>query len=83
MSGIDFINIMERTLVPQGTLPLVRLFLKDSSYFSEEFIKSCIQEIERLPMNMALGEKITPLQKLGMYVLLDSAYIERGDTSNG
>jgi len=73
------IQQMESMLKPQGTEPVVRLFLKGSSYFDEQFVNDCIKEIKRFPIKLALGEKLSPLQKLGMMVLADSAYIDIND----
>lgn len=74
------IQQMECMLKPQGSKPVVRLFLKGSSYFDEKFVNACIKELKRLPIITAMGENISPLQKLGMIVLADSAYIDINDT---
>lgn len=73
----DVINELKSALVPQGTLPVVRLFLNSSSYFNKPYIDECIQDLEKAIFNISLGEPLTALQKLAINVLLDSAYIER------
>lgn len=77
MNHTDLIQNMKDALQPGGTSPIVRLFLRDSSYFNKDFIDSCIEELERLPVLITLGEKMTPLQQLALYVLMDSSYIRR------
>lgn len=72
----DIIETMRKTLVPGGTSPIVRLSLKNSSYFDAEFIRSCIDELERIPVMVAMGERVSPLQKLALCVLKDSAGVE-------
>jgi hypothetical protein len=48
------------------------------NYFTPKFIKEAIDELERLiPMVQAGVEETTPLQRLGIYLLLDSAGVER------
>jgi len=69
----EFSQVRER-LVPQGTSPVVRLFL-ESSYFDETFVKDCINEMERQALYQIILGEFTPLQKLGAQVLLNSAYI--------
>ena len=73
------IQQMELMLKPQGTEPVVKLFLKGSSYFDEKFVNECIEEMKRIPIITAMGEKLSPLQKLGIFVLTDSAYIDIND----
>lgn len=73
----DIICTLCSTLVPGGELPIIRLFLKDSSYFNEDFVKQCINEVEKISMMSVLGEQVSPLQLLAIQVLKDSAYIER------
>lgn len=67
---------MREVLRPQGSLPLVGLRLASASYVSDEFIKEVIDEVEKLPWLVELGNEITPLQRLGLMVLKDSSWIE-------
>lgn len=67
---------MREVLQPKGTAPLVRLFLGDAAYFDEAFVRECIDDLERTGISAhALGEPLTPLQKLAMNVLTESALI--------
>jgi hypothetical protein len=69
---------MRETLQPKGTAPLVRLFLNNAAYFNKDFVKSCIDEIERKTFLVACElDDFTPLEKLGFHVLCDSAYINK------
>jgi len=76
MTGEEQLEQMRQFLVPKGTLDLVRLHLQSATYVDKEFIAECLGEIQRLPVNITLGEPVTALQKLAIMVLKDSAYIE-------
>jgi hypothetical protein len=67
MSSID----LRENLTPKGTLNVIRLFF-ENPFFNGDFIAQCITEAEALS---ATGSKPSPLQKLALYALLDSAYI--------
>lgn len=72
-------NIIERlraNLKPIGTAPVVRLQLANYGMFDSDFISKCIDDIERLGIRCALGDKITPLEQLAIQILMDSAYID-------
>ena len=77
MTDNDIICTLRNTLVPRGEIPTIKLFLKDCSYFHADFVKQCINEVEKIPVMSVLGEQISPLQLLAIQVLKDSAYIER------
>ena len=73
----DPIEITRARLRPHGTADLVRLCLKgDSAYIKTSLVQAAIDEIARLPMMVALGEEVSPLQQLAIMLLKDSAYIE-------
>lgn len=73
----NVIAIMHETLRPKGTEPIVRLFLKDSSYYNQEFVTKCIVELEKaLSFSAILGEPLSPLQMLASHVLMHSAHLD-------
>ena len=69
-------HIMRAQLVPQGTLPAVKLRLNNYGYVNHDFILRCLDEIDRLPMKQVLGEPTSELERLAIMLLMDSAYIE-------
>jgi hypothetical protein len=78
MNRDNIILQMRESLVPKGTKPVVRLFLKDASFFNYEFITGCIDEINKRSLIVkAELDEFTPLEKLAMHVLFDSAYIAK------
>lgn len=74
------LSVIERLrglLVPQGTAPIVQLrFDKDYGLVNYDFIKSCIDELEQIPMRAHLGIPPTNLEKLAYMLLCESAYID-------
>lgn len=64
----SIIENMKNRLVPEGTLPVVRLSLDNASYFDVDFVRSCIDELK----SITLIKPISPLQKLALHVLMDS-----------
>jgi len=75
MSGRELFTQLRENLQPRGSEPLVRLFLKDSTYVDLAVVKQCINDAESLMTTGLLGQKPTALEKLGLQVLLDSARI--------
>jgi hypothetical protein len=75
MTDADIINKLKQELIPRGSSELVRLFLKDSFYVRETKIKKLIKEIESINIKATLGVEPSELEKLGLKILLDSAYI--------
>lgn len=76
MSDIDLFGVMKQELVPQGTKPLVRLFLKESAYFDVEFVMSAVNLLQsRVRMISAGVYTLNELEILASHVLIDSAYI--------
>ena len=73
--NIDVLTKMKQELVPQGSAPLVRLFLNPATYFDATFVAACISELAKLEMSAVLGCPPSPLQRLAAHVLIDSAYI--------
>jgi hypothetical protein len=41
-----------------------------------DFVQKCIDELEKMPNRVALGDMPTNLEKLAYQLLLDSAYID-------
>lgn len=81
---IDVLQQMRDVLQPKGTLPCVRLFLKSSAFFEQAFVTDCINELEHAAtIAGALGEPLSPLQKLALHVLKDSAFIDVPRTVKG
>lgn len=80
----SIITKLRSTLQPQGTAPLVRLFLSKDAYFDVEFVNACIDQVEKIHVGIVLEGEISTLEKLAIQVLLDSAYInlkgEKDDT---
>lgn len=72
---MDVIKKLRETLVPQGSLPVVHLFLNKASYFNEKDVQDCINELQT---SIQLESQLSPLQRLATAVLLDSAYIDLG-----
>lgn len=78
---VDIIAQMKEVLVPQGEQQVVRLFLNPTAYFTFDFVKKCIGELEtKMVINESLGIKASPLEILAFHVLKDSAYI--GELTN-
>jgi len=69
------IEKLRNNLQPGGTAPVVGLHLNER-FFNHDFIKKCINELERMPMRAALGEAPSNLEKLAYTLLMDSAYLE-------
>ena len=51
-----------------GTMPLVTLSL-GYQYFNADFIDKVLADVDKIPMRVALGEKITDLERLGYELL--------------
>ena len=51
-----------------GTMPLVTLSL-GYQYFNADFIEKVLADVDKIPMRVALGEKITDLERLGYELL--------------
>lgn len=76
MTDKEILLKMKETLVPQGSLEVVRVFLKNSTYMEKSFIDGAIKEFEKkVFFHSVLDSEISNLEKLGMMVLLDSSYI--------
>ena len=78
MNDSDIIRRMRANLQPKGTAPIVLLRPLHSSGIEMhvDFVQKCIDELERIPNRVALGDMPTNLEKLAYQLLLDSAYID-------
>jgi len=56
-----------------GTAPLVSLTL-GTQYYHADFIAKVLDDLDKIPMRVALGEKITDLEKLGFELLQVGVY---------
>ena len=73
----DLIQRLRNNLQPRGTAPIVILrTLGVGIEMHPDFVNKCIDELERMPMRVALGETPTNLEKLAYQLLLDAAYID-------
>ena len=75
-----FFQAMRRSLKPQGSKPVVRLRLKDASYFDADFVQKAIDEYEKKLTVFASGlDNMTALETIAFEVLKDSSYLSRDD----
>lgn len=74
---------MRETLRAKGTSPLVRLFLNSPSYFNENFVIKCIDELElKCRLYESGTSEFSELEKLAIHVLRDSAYLTKKESTN-
>ena len=78
MKDQNIIQRMRANLQPKGTAPIVLLNTLGSAgmEMSAEFVQKCIDELEQIPVRVALGIMPSNLEKLAYQLLLDSAYID-------
>lgn len=74
-AAVDLIEQVRSSLLEPGR-KVIRLNMNINPYFEPKFVQKCIEEAERLPLLAAMGEHPTPLQKLAIYLLFDSAHIQ-------
>ena len=77
--SIENPTIIERLrnqLQPRGTAPVVQLFIAGYGMYNSDFVTKCIDELDRMHLRAAVGDKPTALEQLAYQVLLDSAYID-------
>lgn len=67
---------MRNNLQPSGTAPVVQLIIAKYGMFDVNFVHQCIDELERMPFRVAVGDKPTKLEQLAYQILLDSAFID-------
>ena len=75
---MTIIERLRNNLRPMGTAPIVLLKPLHSCGIEmhADFVTKCIDELERMPMRVALGDMPSNLEKLAYQLLLDSAYID-------
>ena len=62
----------------EGNAKVVHISIGSYYFAKSEFIQACVTEIEHAArMNLALGEPISPCQKLVLEILTTSAGIDR------
>jgi hypothetical protein len=76
VNNTELIGRLRESLQPQGSLNVVGIRTRQPDlWLYEDFVSGCIDELERMPMRIALGEGPTNLEKLAIQLLLDSANI--------
>lgn len=74
------IKTLRERLQPLGNAPLVGLRMSPAAYYDLPFIEACIDEVERKAALAATGTyEMSNLDKLALYLLLDSAYMDVKD----
>ena len=77
IQDMTLIERLRNALQPKGTAPIVILRpLGIGIEMHSDFVAECINELERIEIRVAMGEKISNLEKLAFQLLLDSAYID-------
>lgn len=61
-----------------GSLPLYILTI-GTQYYKKEFIQRCLDEIDRIPMRVALGDNPSNLEKLAYDLLCVGSFTKTGD----
>jgi hypothetical protein len=76
MHDQNIIKRLRQQLQPKGTAPIVILSpLGIGIEMHTDFVAKCIDELERMPIKVALGDQPSNLEKLAYQLLLDSAFI--------
>lgn len=78
IQDMTIIERLRNALQPKGTAPIVLLRPINSVGIEmhSDFVAECINELEHIEIRVAMGEKISNLEKLAFQLLLDSAYID-------
>ena len=74
MTDLQLLERLREALRPQGTV--VVLHLDGARFMKPEFIGACLADFENIIMDR---KKLSPMQKLALEVLLDSAYIDKSE----
>lgn len=74
---MDMIQRLRNKLQPKGTAPVVFLQALGPAGMEMhvDFVRACIDELEKMPLRAELGHGPSNLEKLAYQLLLDSAYI--------
>lgn len=75
----DLLAQIREALKPKGTAPVVKLFLRDNTYYDEAYVKKILADLSTrlICIHAGFDDELTPLEKLAVQVLLDSAYIKQ------
>lgn len=74
----DIVKLLETTLVPRGTKPVVELRLQRNSFFKHQYIRECLEELSRISIaKHHFGDTFTPLERLATNVLIDTANLPK------
>jgi hypothetical protein len=74
----NVIKMLRESLHPAGTQPLIRLKISGVGMFDADFVTSCIDDLENKSQLAVVGlYEFTPLDKLALQVLTDSAHLKR------
>ena len=78
MKDQNIIKRLRANLQPKGTAPVVLLNVLGAGGMEMhvDFVQKCIDELEKIPSRVALGDMPSNLEKLAYQLLLDSAYID-------
>jgi hypothetical protein len=71
----DITQKIKDALNPKGLLPITRLHL-NNEYFNSEFVDKCLGELNT---NVVADLPLSPLQRLALIVLCDSASLQNLD----
>jgi len=74
----DLFEQLRTGLVPRGSAPLVRLFMRDAAYFNVDFVQKAVAEAKSRCALAASGvDELSVLEQLALQLLCDSAYIRK------
>jgi hypothetical protein len=74
----EMLNTMKSALVPKGTATLVKLQLNNYGYMDKKLVDEAMAQFENTVLMPAIYGELTPLEKLGAQLLLDTANISIG-----
>lgn len=78
----EVMALMRRALVPKGSAPVVAVGFftstaNNTEYFNEAFVQQCLDDLSKLFIMQSAGmHEMTALEKLAVYLLMASAYLE-------
>ena len=73
---MTIVERLRNQLQPLGTAPVVQLRVAGYGMVDSNFINSCIDELERMPIRALVGDMPNNLEKLAYMLLCDSAYVD-------
>ena len=76
----DATEYLKRCLQPGGTADIVPIgwhcSTSRSAFYDRAFVHSCVDEIDKVTVRAMLGETPTPLERLAIELLMESAHFE-------